>query len=44
MKINKDGHEKNKMSKDAYFEERVRWHKEHNKNCSCHSESPKKLG
>lgn len=35
MKINKDWHEKNKMPKNPTFEQRVKWHLEHQKNCSC---------
>jgi hypothetical protein len=35
MAINKSWHEKNKMPKNANFEERVKWHLEHEKNCSC---------
>jgi len=43
MAINKEWHEKNRMPKNATFEERVKWHKEHNKKCSCHPGFPKKL-
>jgi hypothetical protein len=43
MAINKEWHLKNRMPKNATFEERVKWHKEHNKNCSCHPGFPKKL-
>jgi len=42
MAINKSWHEKNKMPKNASFEERVRWHLEHQKNCSC-APIPEKL-
>lgn len=35
MKTNKDWHEKNKMPKNATFEQRVNWHLEHHKNCTC---------
>jgi hypothetical protein len=35
MKINKEWHLKNKMPKNATFEERVTWHLAHKKNCSC---------
>jgi hypothetical protein len=35
MKINKAWHEKNKMPKNPTFEQRVKWHLEHHKNCSC---------
>ena len=43
MAINKGWHEKNKMPRNASFEERVKWHTEHNKHCSCHPGFPKKL-
>lgn len=42
MKINKEWHKENKMPKNATFEERVRWHLEHQKNCKC-APIPKKL-
>jgi len=42
MKLNKQWHEKNKMPKNASFDERVKWHLEHQKNCSC-APIPKKL-
>lgn len=35
MKINKEWHLKNKMPKNATFEERVKWHLAHIKNCTC---------
>lgn len=35
MKINKEWHEKNKMPKNPTFEQRVKWHLAHQKNCSC---------
>jgi len=34
-KINKEWHMKNKMLKNASEEQRIRWHFEHSKNCSC---------
>jgi len=43
MAINKEWHLKNKMPKNASLEERVGWHKEHNKNCNCRPGFPKKL-
>lgn len=43
MAINKEWHEKNRMPKDATFVERVEWHTEHNKNCSCRPGFPKRL-
>lgn len=42
MKINKAWHEKNKMPKNPKFEERVKWHLDHQKNCSCR-QIPQKL-
>ena len=35
MKINKDWHLKNKMPKDPTLEERIKWHINHSKNCTC---------
>lgn len=35
MKINKEWHEKHKMPKNPTKEERLKWHLEHTKNCSC---------
>ena len=35
MKINKEWHLKNKMPKNPTFEQRVKWHLEHAKNCTC---------
>jgi hypothetical protein len=35
MGINKEWHLKNKMPKNAKFEERVKWHLAHQKNCNC---------
>jgi hypothetical protein len=35
MGINKEWHVKNKMPKNAKFEERVQWHLAHQKNCNC---------
>ena len=35
MKINKEWHLKNIMSKNATFEDRVKWHLAHQKNCNC---------
>ena len=35
MKMNKAWHEKNKMPANATIEQRVKWHIEHQKNCSC---------
>lgn len=41
--INKEWHLKNKMPKNASFEEKVKWHIAHNKNCACRPGVPKKL-
>ncbi len=35
MKINREWHEKNRMPKNANLEQRMKWHLEHQKNCSC---------
>jgi hypothetical protein len=35
MKMNKEWHLKNKMPKNATFEQRVKWHLEHMKHCAC---------
>jgi len=35
MAINKEWHMANRMPKNATFEEKVKWHTEHNKNCQC---------
>jgi hypothetical protein len=43
MTINKEWHLRNKMPKNATFEQRVQWHIKHNKNCSCRPGFPKKL-
>jgi len=43
MAINKQWHLKNKMLKNASFEERVKWHREHNMHCDCHPSFPVKL-
>ena len=42
MAINKEWHLKNRIPKNADFEQRVKWHLEHKKNCSCRP-VPKKL-
>ncbi len=34
-KINKEWHEKNRMPKNASLAQRIAWHKEHVRNCSC---------
>ncbi len=35
MAINAEWHRKNRMPKNATFEERAKWHLAHAKNCSC---------
>lgn len=35
MKINKEWHQQNKMPKNPTFEEKLKWHLEHQKNCPC---------
>jgi hypothetical protein len=35
MKINKKWHEEYKMPKNPTLEERIKWHIEHTKQCSC---------
>lgn len=40
--INRAWHEKNRMPANANFEQRVKWHMEHKRHCSCRP-IPKKL-
>jgi len=35
MNINKEWHLKHLMPKNATFEQRVKWHLAHSKNCNC---------
>lgn len=35
MKINKEWHLKNRMPKNPTLEQRIEWHLNHAKNCSC---------
>lgn len=42
-KINKEWHEKHVMPKNPTFEERLEWHREHQKHCNCRPGFPKKL-
>jgi hypothetical protein len=35
MKINREWHLKNKMPKNAAFEQRVKWHLAHEAHCDC---------
>ncbi|MFH1802267.1 MAG: hypothetical protein ABH864_02325 [archaeon] len=43
MSINKEWHMENKMPAKATFEQRVKWHREHNNHCSCRPGFPEKL-
>lgn len=42
MALNKDWHLKNKMPKNPTFEQRAKWHIEHEKHCKCRP-MPEKL-
>jgi hypothetical protein len=42
MRLNKDWHLANKMPKNPSLEQRITWHKKHQKHCSC-APIPKKL-
>lgn len=44
MKINAEWHKKNKMPKNPTIEQRIKWHLEHQKNCSCRPIPEKLLG
>jgi len=39
-KLNRDRHLANKMPKNAGFEQRVEWHREHLMHCSCRTDLP----
>ncbi|MBU0907106.1 MAG: hypothetical protein KKE05_03015 [Nanoarchaeota archaeon] len=41
--INKEWHLSHQMPKNASFEQRVEWHREHGKNCKCRPGFPTKL-
>ncbi|WP_419701546.1 hypothetical protein [Mucilaginibacter sp. NFX135] len=43
-KFNKEWHQANLMPKNATFAQRVNWHLEHLKNCSCRPIPEKLLG
>ena len=43
MKINKEWHLEHPMPKNPTFEQRLEWHRAHQKNCSCHPQLPQKL-
>ena len=38
--MNKEWHRANEMPKNATFEQRVEWHKEHIANCACRTAPP----
>ncbi len=40
MSINKEWHLQHPMPKNATIEQRVKWHLEHLKNCSCRTDLP----
>lgn len=40
--MNKEWHKQNRMPKNPTLEQRIAWHKEHQKNCTCR-EVPKSL-
>jgi hypothetical protein len=35
MKVNAEWHKKNRMPENPTIEQRIEWHTEHQKNCSC---------
>jgi hypothetical protein len=39
--VNKEWHEKNKMPKNPSHEQKMNWHIDHSKNCSCYPISEK---
>jgi hypothetical protein len=43
MKLNAEWHRAHPMPKNASFEERVKWHLEHQKHCRCRPGIPQKL-
>jgi hypothetical protein len=43
MKLNKEWHLAHPMPKNASIEQRIKWHIEHLKNCSCRTDIPTKL-
>lgn len=42
MKINREWHEAHRLSRNATFEERLEWHREHAEKCGCR-ESPENI-
>jgi len=43
MSINKEWHLTHPMPKNATIEQRIKWHLEHLKHCSCRTDLPPKL-
>ena len=42
MKINKEWHEAHRLPRNATFEERLEWHREHAEKCGCR-DSPENI-
>ncbi len=42
-KINAEWHKKHKMPRNPTIEQRIEWHVEHLKHCSCRTQIPTKL-
>ncbi|MCL4353921.1 hypothetical protein M1349_00425 [Patescibacteria group bacterium] len=42
MKINAQWHRENKMPKNPKLEDRIKWHRNHQKNCNCR-EAPESI-
>ncbi|HEX7014944.1 MAG TPA: hypothetical protein VF191_05490 [Cyclobacteriaceae bacterium] len=42
MKINREWHQRNRMPENATLEQRIQWHLEHQRHCSCRG-IPEKL-
>jgi hypothetical protein len=43
MSINKEWHMAHSMPKNATIEQRIQWHLEHLKHCSCRTDLPARL-
>jgi hypothetical protein len=43
MKLNKEWHLSHRMQKNPTIEQKIEWHIEHLKNCSCRTDIPPKL-
>lgn len=43
LRINAEWHKQHLIPKHATFEERIKWHSEHLKNCACRIDFPPKL-